>query len=62
MRVVYTDEALSDLNETLAYIDANYPVISAAFRQRLRAVVARIGHSPKAPRKWHNGPACVWCR
>ena len=48
MRVVYTDEALSDLNETLAYIDANYPVISAAFRQRLRAVVARIGAWPES--------------
>jgi hypothetical protein len=60
MRVVYTDEALSDLNETLAYIDANYPVISAAFRQALS--LRGLGHGPKAPRKWHNGPACVWCR
>jgi hypothetical protein len=32
MRVVYTDEALSDLTAILVYIDANYPVISSAFR------------------------------
>ena len=48
MRVVYTDEALSDLTEILVYIDANYPINSSAFRHRLRAVTARIGAWPES--------------
>ena len=48
MRVIFTDEALSDLNEILLYVDSNYPVISSAFRQRLRAVIARIGAWPES--------------
>jgi plasmid stabilization system protein ParE len=48
MRVVYTDDALADLDEILDYIDANYPAISSAFRQRLRAVTVRIGVWPES--------------
>jgi len=48
MRVVYTDEALSNLTEILVYIDANYPVITSAFRHRLRVVTARIGAWPES--------------
>jgi toxin ParE1/3/4 len=48
MKVVYTDDALSDLSEILDYIDTKYPAISSAFTQRLRAVTARIGAWPKS--------------
>jgi toxin ParE1/3/4 len=32
----------------LLYIDANFPAVSSAFRQRLRAVTARIGAWPES--------------
>ena len=48
MKVVFTDEALLDLNEILLYIDNNYPAISDAFRRRLRAVTERIGTWPES--------------
>jgi plasmid stabilization system protein ParE len=31
MKVVYTDEALRDLDEILAFLASNYPAISASF-------------------------------
>ncbi|MBZ0148337.1 MAG: type II toxin-antitoxin system RelE/ParE family toxin [Pseudorhodoplanes sp.] len=43
MKVVYTDEALHNLDEILAFIAANYPTVLAAFELRLRAVERRIG-------------------
>jgi len=46
MKVVYTDEALDNLDEILTYIGSNYPTISAAFEKRLRTVIARIGAWP----------------
>lgn len=46
MKVVYTDEALRNLDEALTFIASNYPTISAAFEQRLRAVERRIGRWP----------------
>ena len=46
MKVVYTDEALCNLDEALAFITSNYPTISAAFEQRLRAVERRISRWP----------------
>ena len=48
MRVVYTDDALSDLDEILAFIDTNYPIASVSFRQRLSAVTKRIATWPKS--------------
>jgi len=33
MKVIYTDEALRDLDEILTFIASNYPSITAAFRQ-----------------------------
>jgi hypothetical protein len=38
MKVIYTDEALRDLDEVLTYIDLNYPTVSRPFVQRLRAI------------------------
>lgn len=48
MKVIYTSEALRDLEEILAFIDSNYPTISAAFEVRLRAIEQRIGQWPKS--------------
>lgn len=43
MKVVYTEEALRDLDEIQAFIESNYPTIPAAFKKRLTAVAERIG-------------------
>jgi len=43
MKVVYTDEALRDIEEIGAYVATHYPVAVPAVRNRIRAVVAHIG-------------------
>ena len=48
MKVVYTDEALRDLDEILTYITANYPTAYAPFEKRLHTAVARIGAWPES--------------
>jgi plasmid stabilization system protein ParE len=48
MKVIYTDEALRDLDKILEFIELNYPNISAAFEERLRAIERRIGRWPKS--------------
>jgi plasmid stabilization system protein ParE len=46
MRVVYTDEALENLDEILATIASNYPTVYEAFQNRLQSVVKRISAWP----------------
>jgi toxin ParE1/3/4 len=48
MRVVYTTEALADLDDILDYIANHYPTISDAFQNRVHAVVARIARWPES--------------
>ena len=48
MKVIYTDEALADLDGILSFIASNYPSILDAFQSRLRSVIARIGDWPKS--------------
>jgi len=43
VKVVYTEEALENLDGILAYISSNYPTVYEAFQRRLRSVVGRIG-------------------
>jgi plasmid stabilization system protein ParE len=47
MKVVFTDEALRDLDEILDFIATHYPKITLPFQQRLRTVLQRIGRWPK---------------
>jgi plasmid stabilization system protein ParE len=42
VKVVYTEEALRNLDDISHYIRQNYPTISEAFRLRLQFVVVRI--------------------
>jgi toxin ParE1/3/4 len=46
MKVIYTDEALRDLDEILTFIASNYPSISTAFQKRRRSIERRIGRWP----------------
>jgi plasmid stabilization system protein ParE len=48
MKVIYTDEALRDLDEILEFIELHYPAISEAFEERLRAIEQRIASWPKS--------------
>jgi toxin ParE1/3/4 len=48
MKVVYTREALTDLDEIFSFIAANYPAISTAFERRLRTTIMRIGAWPQS--------------
>jgi len=57
MKVVYTDEALRDLDEILDYIASHYPAISSSFEKRLRTVVARIGEFPESAQRVEERPS-----
>jgi plasmid stabilization system protein ParE len=46
MKIVYTDEALHDLDSILTFIAANFPAAYQSFESRLRAVERRIGQLP----------------
>jgi plasmid stabilization system protein ParE len=50
MKVVYTDEALHDLDDILKYIAANFPAAYQGFASRLQAVGLRIGQLPQSAR------------
>jgi toxin ParE1/3/4 len=56
MKVVYTDEALHNLDGILGYIASNYPTVSAAFERRLRTVITRIGAWPESAEEVDERP------
>ena len=56
MRVVYTHDALRDLNQILTFIDTNYPAIAPAFARRLRIIERRIGRWPNSAAEVEQRP------
>jgi toxin ParE1/3/4 len=56
MRVIYTEEALENLDGILAYISSNYPTVYQAFQNRLQSVVARIGDWPDSAQEVAERP------
>jgi plasmid stabilization system protein ParE len=56
MRVVYTTEALSDLDGIFDYIANHYPAISDAFQNRLHAVLARVARWPESAQEVSERP------
>ena len=56
MKVVFTDEALANLDGILSFIASNYPSIYDAFQSRLRSVVARIGDWPESAQEVADRP------
>jgi toxin ParE1/3/4 len=56
MRIVYTDEALRDLDEILDFITAHYPAIASSFQQRLQTVLQCIGKWPKSAEEVEQRP------
>jgi toxin ParE1/3/4 len=56
VKVAYTDEALRDLDEILEFIESNYPMLSAAFERRVRAIERRIGSWPESAQEVEQRP------
>jgi plasmid stabilization system protein ParE len=56
MKLVFTDEALADLDGILAFIASNYPTIYGAFQNRLQSVLARIGDWPESAQEVADRP------
>jgi toxin ParE1/3/4 len=50
MQVVWTEAALADLDEVLAYTAEHYPSLVDAIEHRVRAVVMRVGQWPESAR------------
>ena len=57
MKVVFTDEALRDLDEILHFIEGNYPAILHAFEERLHTVLNRIGTWPESAQAVADRPS-----
>jgi toxin ParE1/3/4 len=56
MRVVYTDEALLDLDDILKYIAAHFPAAYQSFELRLHTIVLRIGQWPQSAQQVAGRP------
>ena len=56
MRVVYTDEALRDLEDILRFIAAEFPAAYQSFELRLHAIERRIGEWPASAREVAERP------
>jgi toxin ParE1/3/4 len=56
MKVVYTDEALRDLDDVLTFLALNYPTISRLFLSRLNAIERRISRWPKSAQEVEQRP------
>jgi toxin ParE1/3/4 len=51
VKVVFTDEALRDLDEIAAYVAEHYPSVAPAVEARIRTVIAWIGRWPLSTRR-----------
>jgi len=56
MKVVFTDDALRELDDILRYISTNYPGIQSSFETRLRMIIARIGTWPESAQEVIDRP------
>ena len=56
MKIVYTDEALHDLDDILTYLAKEYPTVSAPFQRRLSDIERRIGRWPKSAEEVEQRP------
>jgi plasmid stabilization system protein ParE len=56
MKVVYTDEALRDIDEIAAWLKAHYPGLGAAVERRIRLVVAHLARWPESMRRSQHRP------
>lgn len=51
MKVIYTDEALKDLDAIATWLIAHYPAVAPAVERRIRSVIKHIGQWPESSRR-----------
>jgi len=56
MKVIYTEDALRDLDDILTFIGANYPAVVAPFLSRLHLIERRIGQWPESAQEVEQRP------
>jgi len=56
MKVVYTDEALSDLAAIADWLMVHYPTVAPAVERRIRRIVAHIARWPASARRTASHP------
>ena len=56
MKVVFTEAALADLDDVLAFIALHYPALALPVEARIRAIVARIAEWPRSARTVEGRP------
>lgn len=56
MKVLWTDEALRDLDEIVDYVLVHYPQVASAVDRRIRAAITRIARWPNSARRSSRRP------
>jgi toxin ParE1/3/4 len=56
MKVIWTEEALENLDGILAYISSHYPTVYEAFQSRLSSVIKRVGDWPDSAQEVAERP------
>lgn len=56
MKVVFTEAALADLDQVLAFTRANYPASVISVERRIRTVIERIFRWPESSRQVEERP------
>jgi toxin ParE1/3/4 len=56
MKVVYTEEALEDLEAIADWLIVHYPTVAPAIERRIRNVVAHIARWPESSRRSVSRP------
>ena len=56
MKVVYTEEALSDLDAIADWLIVHYPSIAPLVERRIRTIVAHIARWPESSRRSADRP------
>jgi len=56
MKVVYTEEALKDLDAIADWLIAHYPAVAPSVERRIRSVVTHIARWPQSSRRTAKRP------
>ena len=56
MKVVYTEEALKDLDAIADWLIVHYPAVAPVVERRIRSVVAHIARWPESSRRSAKRP------
>jgi plasmid stabilization system protein ParE len=56
MKVVYTDEAIHDLDAIADWLTLHYPAVAPAVERRIQSVVSHIARWPESARRTASRP------